>query len=425
MCVEGARRLYAYCEERDIPYRRSGKLVVATDETELGRLDELERRGRANGVPGLRRLGAGEIGEIEPHARGVAAIHSPATGVVDFVTVAEAFADDVERAGGSIHSGTRVFDAEPGSGRTVLRHSRGTTATSAAVFCGGLWSDRLAVRCGAPADPRIVPFRGGYLRLRSPQADLVRANVYPVPDPELPFLGAHLTRTLGGEVLIGPSALMVAARDAYSPWKVRPRDLAATIGWPGTWRMAAHHWRAGLLEIRHATSRRSFVAAAARLVPGLNGARVDAGRAGIRAQALGTGRQPRRRLRDPPHRARDPRPQRALACGDLLAGAGGADRRRAPRLGRFSYFHACNFGSRGAVPYMDEKSEGISDAPGPAARDRDGRLPGRCPRARRRPLHPSGDQRGRMREHQTRRSSRRLAGQRDRRLARSRASPPR
>ncbi len=287
MCVEGARRLYAYCEERGIPHRRSGKLVVATDETELGRLDELERRGRANGVPGLRRLGAGEIGEIEPHARGVAALHSPATGVVDFVAVAEAFADDVEHAGGSIHSGTRVFDAEPGPGRTVLRHSRGTTAASAAVFCAGLWSDRLAVRCGAPADPRIVPFRGGYLRLRSSQADLVRANVYPVPDPDLPFLGAHLTRTLGGEVLIGPSALMVAARDAYSPWKIRPRDLAATIGWPGTWRMAAQHWRAGLLEIRHATSRRSFVAAAARLVPGLNGARVDAGRAGIRAQALG------------------------------------------------------------------------------------------------------------------------------------------
>ena len=287
MCVEGARRLYVYCEERAIDHRRSGKLVVATDETELPGLDELERRGRANGVPGLRRLGAEEIAEVEPNADGVAALHSPATGVVDFVAVAEAFAEDVEAAGGSIHNGARVTGAAPSGGRTVLSHSGGTTAASAAVFCAGLWSDRLAVGCGAPAEPRIVPFRGGYLRLRPPQAELVSANIYPVPDPELPFLGAHLTRTLGGEVLIGPSALMVAARDAYRAWKVRPRDLAETIAWPGTWRMAAHHWRAGLLEIRHAAIRSSFVAAAARLVPGLAGARVDAGVAGVRAQALG------------------------------------------------------------------------------------------------------------------------------------------
>ncbi len=287
MCVEGARRLYAYCEERGIEHRRSGKLVVATGESELPGLDELERRGRANGVPGLRRLGADEIAAVEPHAAGVAALHSPATGVVDFVAVAEAFAEDVEGTGGSIHYGTVVTGADPSGDKTVLSHSRGTTAAAAAVFCAGLWSDRLAVRCGAPAEPRIVPFRGGYLRLRPSQAELVRANVYPVPDPELPFLGAHLTRTLGGEVLIGPSALMVAARDAYRVWKVRPRDLAETIAWPGTWRMAAHQWRAGLLEIRHAAIRSSFVAAAARLVPDLAGARVDAGGAGIRAQAVG------------------------------------------------------------------------------------------------------------------------------------------
>jgi (S)-2-hydroxyglutarate dehydrogenase len=287
MCVEGARSLYAFCEERDIPHRRSGKLVVATGESELGRLDELERRGEANGVPGLRRLGAEEIAEVEPNARGVAALHSPATGVVDFVAVAEAYAADVEAAGGTIHRSTRVIDADPGDARTVIRHSRGSTAASATVYCAGLWSDRLAVKCGAPADPRIVPFRGGYLRLRPQQAELVRANVYPVPDPELPFLGAHLTRTFDGQVLIGPSALMVAARDAYRPWKVRPRDLAETLAWPGTWRMGARNWRAGRREIRHAASRRSFVSEAARLVPALRGAKVEAGPAGIRAQALG------------------------------------------------------------------------------------------------------------------------------------------
>jgi len=286
LCVDGARALYAYCEEREIPHQRSGKLVVAVDESELGRLDELQRRGEANGVPGLRRLGGGEIAEIEPHVRGVAALHSPETGIVDFVTVAETYANDVSRAGGTIHLGAAVAGANQSSGRIALRHSRGITAASEAVFCAGLWADRLAVACGAPASPRIVPFRGGYLRLAPEQAELIRANVYPVPEPDLPFLGAHLTRTLGGEVLIGPSALMAPARDAYQLRTVRARDLAQTLSWPGTRRMAARHWRAGLREIHHAASRRSFLAEAARLVPELRGVRAKVGPAGIRAQAV-------------------------------------------------------------------------------------------------------------------------------------------
>jgi len=287
LCVEGARAIYAYCEERGIPFSRSGKLVLATDEDELGRLDELERRGRANQVPGLRRLSAEEIAEVEPGARGVAALHSPATGVVDFVAVAEAFAADVEAGGGTIHPSTAVLGASTDGRRILLRHSHGTTAAGAAVFCAGLWSDRLAVACGAPADPRIVPFRGGYLKVPESHAGLVRANVYPVPDPDLPFLGAHLTRTLAGDVLIGPSALLAPARDAYRLRDVRLRDLAETLAWPGTARMAARHWRAAAREVEHATSRRSFVAEAARLVPALRGVRAAPGPAGIRAQALG------------------------------------------------------------------------------------------------------------------------------------------
>jgi L-2-hydroxyglutarate oxidase len=287
LCVQGAAELYAYCSEREIPYEKSGKLVVAVDASELGRLDELERRGRANGVADLRRLGGEEIAAIEPHARGVAALHSPATGVVDFVAVAEAYADDVRRAGGTIHLGAGVISADSQPGRLAVRHSQGTTTATAAVFCAGLWSDRLAVACGAPADPRIVPFRGAYLRLPAAAAKLVRANVYPVPEPDLPFLGAHLTRTLAGAVLIGPSALMAPARDAYELRKVRARDLGETLAWPGTWRLGARHWRAGLSELQHAASRRSFVAAAARMVPSLRGVRAEAGPAGIRAQALG------------------------------------------------------------------------------------------------------------------------------------------
>lgn len=287
LCVEGARALYAYCDERGIPYERSGKLVVAAGEGELDRLDELERRGRANQVPGLRRLGSEEIAEIEPHARGVAALHSPQTGIVDFVAVAESYAEDVRRAGGRVHTGTAIAGIDAGNGRIALRHSRGTTTAAAAVFCAGLWSDRLAVACGAPADPRIVPFRGGYLRLPPEAAKLVRANVYPVPEPDLPFLGAHLTRTLAGDVLIGPSALMAPARDAYRLATLRPRDLAQTLAWPGTWRLAGRHWRAALTELHHAASRRSFVAEAARFVPELRGVKAEAGPAGVRAQALG------------------------------------------------------------------------------------------------------------------------------------------
>lgn len=286
LCVEGARQLYEFCEAREIPFERTGKLVVAADESELGRLDELERRGRENAVPGLRRLAADEIAAIEPHARGAAALHSPATGIVDFVAVAEAYAADVERAGGSIHLGTPVETAAPAAGRLAVRHAHGTTTAGAAVFCAGLWSDRLAVACGAPADPRIVPFRGGYLRLPADAAQLVRGNVYPVPEPDLPFLGAHLTRTMAGEVLIGPSALIAPARDAYELHRVRARDLGETLRWPGTWRLIGKHWRAGLLESKHALSRRSFVDAAAKLVPELRGVKATVAPAGIRAQAL-------------------------------------------------------------------------------------------------------------------------------------------
>lgn len=182
--------------------------------------------------------------------------------------------------------GGGVAGATPEAGRLLIQHGEGTTAAGSAVFCAGLWSDRLAVACGAPADPRIVPFRGGYLRLPRSAADLVRANVYPVPEPELPFLGAHLTRTLAGDVLVGPSALMAPARDAYKLSRVRARDLGQTLAWPGTWRLMGRHWRAGLQEIRHAASRRSFVAAAAKLVPELRGAKAESGPAGIRAQAL-------------------------------------------------------------------------------------------------------------------------------------------
>jgi 2-hydroxyglutarate dehydrogenase len=286
LCVSGARELFAYCDQRGIEARREGKLIVATEEEELPRLDELERRGGANEVPGLRRIAGSEIREIEPHAAGIEALHSPNTGVVDFELVAKAYADDVRAAGGTIHTGRPVQGLSARGGGLELRHPGGTTRAGYAVFCAGAWSDRLAVMAGAPAEPRIVPFRGGYRRLRPERAELVRANIYPVPDPDLPFLGIHLTRTIDGEVLLGPSALLVGARDAYSLLKVRRADLGASLRWPGTWRLIRRFWRTGATEMLWAASASAFAHAARRFVPELQPHDFVAGPAGVRAQAV-------------------------------------------------------------------------------------------------------------------------------------------
>jgi L-2-hydroxyglutarate oxidase len=287
LCVEGAREMYEYCTARGIASERCGKLIVATDPSELGRLEELERRGRANGVPGLRRVDAAGIEELEPHARGIAGLHSPSTGIADFSAVARAYAKDVRDAGGAVATACEVSKVARGARSLRLVHSQGTTEASHAVFCAGAWADRLAVAAGADPDPRIVPFRGAYLRLVPERRQLVRSLIYPVPDPTLPFLGVHLTKHIHGEVLIGPTALMVGARDAYRLSTVRRKDLLDTLGWPGTWRMLARWWTIGMTELRHAALRSAFVHAAARYVPELRVADVKPSFAGVRAQALG------------------------------------------------------------------------------------------------------------------------------------------
>src|SRR5688500_11080889 len=225
LCVEGARELYEFCAERGIPTKRDGKLIVATRPEELSRLDELERRGIENEVPGLRRVAEDEIAEIEPHASGIQALHSPATGTVDFRAVAGAYADDVRASGSTVTMSCEVRSIVEGERGVDVEHAQGRTNVRAVVSCAGAWSDRLAVAAGAAADPRIVPCRGGYLRLRPGPSSLVRSCVYPIPDPDLPFLGAHLTRGYDGEVLLGPTALMVGALDAYKVGCFRSSDL--------------------------------------------------------------------------------------------------------------------------------------------------------------------------------------------------------
>lgn len=289
LCVEGAALMYEYCAANAIPYQRCGKLIVAIRQDELGRLADLEARGRANGVPGLRRVSGAEIAEIEPGCRGLAALHSPATGIVDFRAVARAIEQELRGQGVTFELGREVTSVRREPNATVLTHAGGRWRAGWAIVCAGLWSDRLAVSAGAPADPRVVPFRGAYLKLPAAAPELVKGLVYPVPDPALPFLGVHVTRHVDGSVLLGPTALLALARDSGSgrAWHTL-RDAGQTLAWPGTWRMGRKFWRTGIDEMTMAISRRAFVERCAQYVPALRAAAIgDRALHGVRAQAVG------------------------------------------------------------------------------------------------------------------------------------------
>jgi (S)-2-hydroxyglutarate dehydrogenase len=287
LCVEGARLMWEFCEEHGVRAERTGKLIVATRPVELPRLNELARRAAANGVAGVRQLSADEITAIEPQAAGLAALHSPNTGVVDYGEVARAMARDLTVRGAVLRLNTEVRVLTPDAHGVRVQLRDGLLRSRRALVCAGAWSDRLATGSGAPAHPRIVPFRGAYLRIRSDRSDLVRGLVYPVPDPALPFLGVHVTRHVDHSITLGPTALPVGARDAYRLTRVRARDVADTLLWPGTARMAWRFRHAVRPELWRAASRRHVVHEAAKLVPALRLEDV-AGHAepGIRAQAL-------------------------------------------------------------------------------------------------------------------------------------------
>ena len=287
LCVEGARMMYDYCDEHAIPYERCGKLIVGVDPGEMPRLDDLEARGIANAVPGLRRIGGSEITDIEPNAVGLQALHAPNTGIVDYGLVARTLAADLASQGVSVRFGTEVT-AIDGGDPAVVHTGQGPVRGRSVIVCAGLWADRLARRAGAPRDPQIVPFRGAYLGLKPTVTPRLRGMIYPVPNPDLPFLGVHITKHIGGEVTLGPTAMIVAARDAYSLRRLSLRDSWESLTWPGTWKVARRYWRVGIDEMRMAASRRAFVAAAARYMPGLTTADLDGSEhAGVRAQAVG------------------------------------------------------------------------------------------------------------------------------------------
>lgn len=287
LCRRGVTLLQAFCAEHDIAYDACGKVLVATHEAELPRLEAIAERAAVNGVPGVRRLTPAELREVEPHAAGIAALHSPTTAIVDFGAVARALAGEVAARGGEVRLRAEVVRVEDGPGRPAVILRDGTRLEADRVLvCAGLHADRLARASGEPGTPRIVPFRGEYLALREDRRDLVRGLIYPVPDPALPFLGVHLTRTIDGSVLVGPNAILALAREGYRRRDVRARDVAALVAWPGFWRLAAAHHRVAASEILRSASRRAFVREARRFVPELRAQDVVPARAGVRAQAV-------------------------------------------------------------------------------------------------------------------------------------------
>jgi L-2-hydroxyglutarate oxidase LhgO len=289
LCSTGRLALLSFCERRSIAFEVCGKLVVAVRASELGRLRVLFERGLKNEVPGLRLLDAQGIRDIEPHVRGLQAIYAPTASIVSFAAVAGALAEEV-RERGELWVGTEVTSVASGSDGKVALQLRGDHAgrltCDVAVVCAGLQSDRLASRSGADAGPRVIPFRGEYYRLRPAARSLVRGLVYPVPDPRYPFLGVHLTRTVSGEVLVGPNAFLALARERYERWSIDWRDLYDTLSWPGFARFARSNWRAGVREFQHTASRRSFANEARRYVPELSVDDLEPAAAGIRAQAM-------------------------------------------------------------------------------------------------------------------------------------------
>jgi len=286
LCVEGRQALLRFCEEHGVPVEICGKVVVATTERDLAPLEELERRGRANGLRGLRRLRAEEIQDIEPYARGVAGLYVPETGIVDYRRVAQAYADEVRAYGGDIVTSARVLRVVREGAQHIVETTAGTMRSRFIVGCAGLHSDRVAELCGLHPDVRIVPFRGEYYALTTEAHRLVRNLIYPVPDPEFPFLGVHFTRRIDGRVEAGPNAVLACKREGYRWRDVSLRDMVSTLTYGGFWRLVRRYWATGLAEMWRSLSRRAFARALGRLVPDIRPDHIERCGAGVRAQAL-------------------------------------------------------------------------------------------------------------------------------------------
>jgi L-2-hydroxyglutarate oxidase LhgO len=288
LCSRGRRLLQEFCAEHGIAYDACGKLVVAVDHDEMGRFDALERTATANGVPGLRRVGAEEIREIEPHARGLAALHSPETAITDYPAITRALADEVFAAGGGVRLGARVVDIRREAGGAVIQVEGDPMPLrfDHVVVAAGLQADRVSALVDGDRGPAILPFRGEYLGVSAHKQDLVRGMVYPVPDPRYPFLGVHFTRRVDGSLEVGPNAVLATRREGYRRRDVSAGDLRDVLAWPGFWHLARAHWRTGIDEVLGSASQRVFMRKASRYVPEIGVGDVTRAGSGVRAQAV-------------------------------------------------------------------------------------------------------------------------------------------
>ena len=286
LCRRGVGLLQELTSRRHVPYEECGKVVVARDDVELARLRTIFDRAVANGVPGVRMIDGAELRRIEPHARGIAALHSPTTAITNYAAATRAMGEDFTEAGGTVFLGSKVTGIDDGGTHVSVLTDGGSSAYDLVINCAGLQSDRLAKASGDTVNPRIVPFFGEYFLLREERRSLVNGLIYPVPDPRYPFLGVHLTKRIDGEIMVGPNAFLAGGREAYSGLKLAPRDLAAVAGFAGFWRFAARNIPAAFREGRTVLSRKSFIEAARAYVPELEVADVVPGSRGIRAQAM-------------------------------------------------------------------------------------------------------------------------------------------
>jgi L-2-hydroxyglutarate oxidase LhgO len=286
LCRRGVELLRAYCSERSLPYEECGKVIVARNDEEVVKLEELLRRSLHNGVPGIRRLNVSELQELEPHVTGVAALHSPTTAITDFRAVTAALAGDAVKAGASLWLGVQAVRLQVVGARARVQTVDDVLEFDRVIVCAGLYADRLARSAGDAKAPMIVPFRGEYLRLAPDREGLVAGLVYPVPDPRYPFLGVHFTRRVGGGVDVGPNALLALAREGYRRSDVSRRDVTEALGFRGFHRLVARHWMTGVREGVAAAVRRVYLARARSFIPELGYSDLIPAQAGVRAQAV-------------------------------------------------------------------------------------------------------------------------------------------
>ncbi|MGA9543649.1 MAG: L-2-hydroxyglutarate oxidase [Candidatus Sulfotelmatobacter sp.] len=286
LCVAGAAAMIEFCREHGIPHIICGKVIVATSQEELQSLEELRRRGEANGVAGVRLIGSGELRDLEPNASGLQALVVPSTGVTDYAVVCDKYAELIVERGGAILTSAELLGINRRSSEIVVETRRGAFSTTYFINCAGLFSDRISRMAGDEPEVTIAPFRGEYYDLISERSSLVRALIYPVPDPRFPFLGVHFTRRISGKVDAGPNAVLAFRREGYRRTDFKVKDLASSLTFPGFWRMAGKYWRSGLDEVHRSLSKAAFVRALQRLVPAVREEDLVPGGAGVRAQAL-------------------------------------------------------------------------------------------------------------------------------------------